>query len=151
MSTAHILANMSNSSSQLKRGKPLHDGGINGVDEERPQALNNFVKAKLKIIAIFANFIKCLECFINILKRFSDKNDIKEDLSEVRLSHVAICSFLFSPIIFPNLHKTWSRHQFCNLGNGHCDPISTYNPCLYSWCISLCTHSRYLYCHCQFF
>ena len=107
MSTAHILANMSNSSSQLKRGKPLHDGGINGVDEERPQALNNFVKAKQKIIAIFANFIKCLECFINILKRFSDKNDIKEDLSEVRLSHVAVCrSAVFSLYFTPGLQSS---------------------------------------------
>lgn len=106
MSTAHILANMSNSSSQLERGKPLHDGGINGVDEERPQALNNFVKAKQKIIAIFANFIKCLECFINILKRFSDKNDIKEDLSEVRLSHVAVCrSAVFSLYFTPGLQS----------------------------------------------
>ena len=60
-------------------------------------------------------------------------------------------AFCFPRLFFSNLHKTWSRHQFCNLGNGHCDPISTYNPCLYSWCISLCTHSRYLYCHCQFF
>ena len=90
VSTAHILVNMSNSSSQLKRGNPLHDGGINGVDEERPQALKNFVKAKQKINAIFANFIMCLEYFITILNGLSDKNDIKKDLSEVRLSNVAV-------------------------------------------------------------
>ena len=97
---------MSNSSSQLKRGYPLHDGGINGVDEERPQALKNFVKAKQKINAIFANFM-CLEYFINILNGLSDKNDIKKDLSEVRLSNVAVCkSAVFSLYFTPGLQSS---------------------------------------------
>ena len=98
---------MSNSSSQLKRGNPLHDGGINGVDEERPQALKNFVKAKQKINAIFANFIMCLEYFMNILNGLSDKNDIKKDSSEVRLSNVAVCkSAVFSLYFTPGLQSS---------------------------------------------
>ena len=87
--------------SQFKRAKSLQ---YIGVDEKYPQYC--FVKAKQKIIAIFANFIKCLECFINILKRFSDENDIKEDLSKVRLSNVAVCrSAVFSLYFTPGLQS----------------------------------------------
>ena len=77
-------------------------------------------------------------------------------LTIIRFVTDALCRFMPVFFVFPNCFSQLtqdilSRYQFCNLGNGHYERSSVYNPCIYSWYISLNVHSRYLHCHCQFF